>query len=448
VSDTRLPVDANGKVLTCDSSSAVGASYKSVDHNDLLNKGTNTHAQIDSHISSTSAHGINGAFVDTGSSQQITGAKSFIGAISINGTGAGTSTIFCTSTTFGIQHDGDLFDIPNGKSGTIAITSDIPSLAPYATRAGAETLTNKTMDYNLNTFSNFPVSTGPTGPTGTNGTNGTNGTAGATGPTGAIGLTGPTGPAPSTSTFVDLNSAQTVTNKIISNATFSGSAFTGNKIITPLANGVFPGTDGGTNAGIEICGPSSYIDFTTIGNDFNARIIYGSVSNTLAIGAGNISLDGPTTVTNSLTNNTFAFGGIGNTSANATATTFAITGVYTPILGTWVLSSPVNNFSEPVNQILRYLGPTKNFLISYSGVVQATANTNFTFAVYLNGVQQSQSIIASHAHNAVTGVGQIAKSCFMTLNTNDEIDLRVANNTSTASLTATWYNLTATQMLN
>ena len=134
--DTRLPVDADNKVLTCDSVNSTGVSYKFVDHANLLNKGGYTHSQIDSHIATAfNVHGVSGRVVGENNSQ---------------------------------------------------------------------TLINKTMDFNFNTFSNFPTSIGPTGDTGAAGTNGTNGTIGPTGET------GPTGPAPSTATFVDLTSAQTI----------------------------------------------------------------------------------------------------------------------------------------------------------------------------------------------------------------------------------------------
>ena len=49
------------------------ASWPSIDHNYLLNNGTNTHIQIDTHINSTAgSHGILGNFIGTSDIQTLT----------------------------------------------------------------------------------------------------------------------------------------------------------------------------------------------------------------------------------------------------------------------------------------------------------------------------------------------------------------------------------------
>ena len=140
---------------------------------------------------------VNGDEVITADATQTMTGKTFVPSISINGTGIGTSTIYCTSTTFGILHNGDVFDFPNGVSGTMALTSDIPSPATYVTLTDPQTLTNKTLTAPvISSISNTGTITVPT-------------------TTGTLALTSQI---PSLANYVDLTSNQT----IVGLKTFSG----------------------------------------------------------------------------------------------------------------------------------------------------------------------------------------------------------------------------------
>lgn len=111
--EERLPIGAEGRHLT-----VVGGlpSWQQGDHTTLLNVGTNTHTQIDAHISSTVAHGATGAVVGTTNVQTLTG-KTIDSA---------TNTISLSGTNIN-----DLVDqnVKNNASPTFGgLTLDVPTL--------------------------------------------------------------------------------------------------------------------------------------------------------------------------------------------------------------------------------------------------------------------------------------------------------------------------------
>jgi hypothetical protein len=168
--NTRLSVGANDTVLTADSTTPSGIKWASVDHTTLSNIGTNTHAQIDTHIASTSnPHSVTIAQVSplttkgdimaysTVNTRVPVGADgSVLQADALEATGvkwaAPTWVAKITSvdneiarfngTTGELQQSGftisDLFDISHGSAstGTIGDTNELLRLVTLAARLG------------------------------------------------------------------------------------------------------------------------------------------------------------------------------------------------------------------------------------------------------------------------------------------------------------------------
>lgn len=135
-----LTIGTNTNVLIADSTQLLGVKWGQVDHVNLANIGTNTHAQIDTHIGSSSVHGVTGSVVGTSGAQTLSSktinSTCFVADSTVTtkklGFDLSTATA-ATTTTFKLQQ-------------TTAKTLTFPDATDTVVcRNTTETLTNKTL---------------------------------------------------------------------------------------------------------------------------------------------------------------------------------------------------------------------------------------------------------------------------------------------------------------
>ncbi len=264
--------------------------------------------------------------------------------------------------------------------------------------AGTNLLTLNGPILEYRTVASLPTNTGPTGPigptgpTGQIGQTGPQGIQGDTGPTGSQGIqgiqgdTGPTGPAPDTSTYVTITGGQTLVNKTMALETNTLRYNTENLVSI----------------------------FSKIYNISHLNIL--------------------------------------NTTINNTALTISAAGVYVNLLGatTWTQQGPASTdwTFNPLDGAITYTGATtKTFIVQYQLSLFASGNLGVAAAIHDGTAIIPGSQSYGHSHGAANqGHSTCSKTFFDTLATNDKIQLRLTNLSSTANVTPTFYSVSLVQL--
>ena len=144
-----------------------------------------------------------------------------------------------------------------------------------------------------------------------------------------------------------------------------------------------------------------------------------------------------------------------NFDENALPTSMLIQNLYYPLLGDTFNAGAQLNSSDltitfPANKpLVTYTNPvSKMFQISATLSCQmATNNTSIMeFRVFKNGVQYPQSCVKCKMDGNDLDPQPISISCLVGLDTNDTIDIRVANTTSSDNIIVVCYKLVVTQI--
>lgn len=122
--------------------------------------------------------------------------------------------------------------------------------------------------------------------------------------------------------------------------------------------------------------------------------------------------------------------------ANATTTTFAATGVFVPVAGTWIPNSELHEFTISAAGLATYIGvPDRHCIITCTTSFFTAANNKLIkFQWFHNGTTPRPAPIERKVGTS-GDVGSLAVAADVHMQTGDTFQLKVANMTDTTALT-------------